>query len=116
MIRAADDAQTDSHDRNVLGGRLETCSVDPVTGFYRDGCCRSGEDDHGVHSVCCLLTAEFLTFSKAAGNDLSTPRPEWGFEGVNPGDRWCLCAARWSLWNPCGASGRRAKGVCESLG
>ncbi|RPG22384.1 MAG: DUF2237 domain-containing protein [Phycisphaera sp. TMED9] len=95
MIRAADDARTDAADRNVLGGELQTCSVDPVTGYYRDGCCRSGADDLGVHSVCCLLTEEFLEFSKAAGNDLSTPRPEWGFEGVNPGDRWCLCAARW---------------------
>jgi uncharacterized protein (DUF2237 family) len=66
-----------------------------MTGFYRDGCCRSGDDDHGVHSVCCVMTDDFLAFSKAVGNDLSTPRPQWGFPGLNAGDRWCLCAARW---------------------
>ena len=66
-----------------------------MTGFYRDGCCRTGEDDLGVHTVCCVVTEDFLTFSRSVGNDLSTPRPEWGFPGLRPGDRWCLCAARW---------------------
>lgn len=80
---------------NVLGTELEACSFDPLTGFYRDGCCNTGGEDLGVHTVCVLLTAEFLRFSKSAGNDLSTPRPEYGFAGLNPGDRWCLCASRW---------------------
>ncbi len=81
--------------RNVLGGDLEPCSLDPLTGFYRDGCCETGAGDHGVHTVCAVMTAEFLAFSRAAGNDLSTPHPEWGFPGLVPGDRWCLCAPRW---------------------
>lgn len=79
--------------RNVLGGELEPCGTDPLTGFYRDGCCNTGVDDLGVHTVCALMTAEFLAFSRAVGNDLSTPRP--GFPGLGPGDRWCLCASRW---------------------
>lgn len=83
------------HARNVLGERLQTCSESPVTGFYRDGCCNTGPDDFGVHSVCILVTREFLEFSQARGNDLSTPMPEHGFPGLKPGDRWCLCAARW---------------------
>jgi uncharacterized protein (DUF2237 family) len=78
---------------NVLGGELQACSFDPLTGFYRDGCCNTGVDDLGVHTVCAEVTAEFLAFSKQAGNDLSTPRP--GFAGLRPGDRWCLCASRW---------------------
>ena len=81
--------------RNVLGGVLLPCSVAPLTGFFRDGCCNTGPMDHGVHTVCAEVTAEFLTFSKARGNDLSTPRPEYGFAGLKPGDRWCLCAGRW---------------------
>jgi len=81
--------------RNVLGGELEPCSVDPLTGFYRDGCCRTGADDAGLHVVCARVTDEFLAFSKDAGNDLSTPRPEFGFPGLRPGDQWCLCASRW---------------------
>lgn len=80
---------------NVLGEKLETCGKDPMTGFYRDGCCNVGPDDLGLHAVCAVVTAEFLEFSKAQGNDLSTPRPEFGFEGLKPGDSWCLCAARW---------------------
>jgi uncharacterized protein (DUF2237 family) len=80
---------------NVLGTELEPCGFDPLTGFYRDGCCNTGGEDLGVHTVCVLLTTEFLAFSKVAGNDLSTPRPELGFSGLNPGDRWCLCASRW---------------------
>lgn len=71
------------------------CSLDPVTGFYRDGCCNTGPDDHSLHVVCIRATAEFLTFSASRGNDLGTPLPEFGFPGLNPGDQWCLCAARW---------------------
>lgn len=82
--------------QNVLGGELEPCSMDPLTGFYRDGCCQAGAEDAGVHAVCARMTAEFLAFSKEQGNDLSTPRPEFGFAGLQPGDRWCLCASRWT--------------------
>lgn len=81
--------------KNVLGGELETCSMDPLTGFYRDGCCNTGPDDIGEHTVCVVMTAEFLEFSKSRGNDLSTPAPQYGFRGLLPGDRWCLCAERW---------------------
>jgi uncharacterized protein len=81
--------------RNVLGGPLSECGSKPLTGFYRDGCCNSGRDDLGVHSVCSLMTKEFLEFSLARGNDLSTPMPDFGFPGLKAGDRWCLCAARW---------------------
>ncbi len=79
---------------NVLGGPLEACSHDPLTGFFRDGHCNTCDADQGSHTVCALLTAEFLAFSKYVGNDLSTPRPEYGFEGLEPGDQWCLCANR----------------------
>lgn len=79
--------------KNVFGGDLEPCSADPLTGFYRDGCCNTGADDLGVHTVCVEVTADFLGFSKSVGNDLSTP--QWGFPGLQPGDRWCLCAPRW---------------------
>ena len=81
--------------RNVLGGPLAECGSKPLTGFYRDGCCNTGRDDHGVHTVCALMTREFLEFSRARGNDLSTPMPDVGFPGLKAGDRWCLCAARW---------------------
>ena len=81
--------------RNVLGGRLQSCSSDPLTGFYRDGCCNTGPEDGGSHTVCAVVTAEFLRFSAGRGNDLSTPRPEYGFPGLQPGERWCLCAPRW---------------------
>ncbi|HMQ34151.1 MAG TPA: DUF2237 domain-containing protein [Chloroflexaceae bacterium] len=81
--------------RNVLGGSLATCGVAPLTGFYRTGCCDTGPEDLGVHVVCAQVTAEFLAFSRSRGNDLSTPRPEYGFPGLKPGDRWCLCADRW---------------------
>ncbi|MBX3436939.1 MAG: DUF2237 domain-containing protein [Planctomycetaceae bacterium] len=81
--------------KNVLGTELKTCSTDPMTGFYRDGCCRTGRDDLGLHLVCTEVTAEFLDFSQRAGNDLSTPVPEWGFPGLQPGDRWCVCVERW---------------------
>jgi uncharacterized protein len=80
---------------NVVGGALLTCSSAPLTGFFRDGCCSTGPDDVGSHTVCAVMTDEFLAFSSTAGNDLSTPRPEWGFAGLRAGDRWCLCAARW---------------------
>ena len=80
---------------NVLGGLLESCSISPMTGFYRDGCCATGPEDVGSHTVCAVMTAEFLEFSRARGNDLSTPMPEYGFPGLKPGDRWCLCAPRW---------------------
>ncbi|MGB0671787.1 MAG: DUF2237 family protein [Rhodospirillales bacterium] len=80
---------------NVLGGVLESCSRQPVTGFYRNGCCDTGAEDRGYHTVCVVLTEDFLAFSKMRGNDLSTPRPEWGFPGLKAGDRWCLCAPRW---------------------
>ena len=82
--------------RNVLGGALLPCSVAPLTGFFRDGCCNTGPQDHGLHVVCAQVTAEFLAFSQRRGNDLSTPRPEYGFAGLKPGDRWCLCATRWA--------------------
>jgi uncharacterized protein len=84
-----------SPSRNVLGGRLETCSLKPMTGFFRNGCCDTGPEDVGSHTVCVVMTAEFLAFSKARGNDLSTPVPAFGFPGLRPGDRWCLCAPRW---------------------
>lgn len=80
---------------NVLGGPLVACSFDPLTGFYRDGCCNTGPEDMGIHTVCAVMTADFLLFSKTQGNDLSTPRPEFGFKGLKPGDLWCLCAGRW---------------------
>ena len=85
----------DDDDWNVLGDPLAPCSLDPMTGFYRDGCCTTGEADVGRHVVCAEVTAEFLAYSRSRGNDLTTARPEFGFPGLNPGDRWCLCADRW---------------------
>ncbi len=81
--------------RNVLGQPLSTCGSEPMTGFYRDGCCNTGPDDLGVHTVCAIVTADFLSTSKRLGNDLSTPMPQHNFAGLKPGDRWCVCAARW---------------------
>ena len=81
--------------RNVLGERLEICSTSPMTGFFRDGCCNTDHEDIGSHTVCAVMTAAFLDFSRSRGNDLSTPMPEFGFAGLKPGDRWCLCAPRW---------------------
>ncbi|MGE4064706.1 MAG: DUF2237 family protein [Rhodospirillaceae bacterium] len=81
--------------KNVLGGTLQLCSANPVTGFFRDGCCNTGPSDLGSHTVCVVMTDEFLAFSKRAGNDLSTPIPEYNFPGLKAGDRWCLCAPRW---------------------
>ena len=85
----------DAGARNVLGTELRPCSLEPLTGFYRNGCCETGSEDVGQHTVCAVMTTEFLRFSMAAGNDLSTPRPEYGFDGLRAGDRWCLCAPRW---------------------
>jgi uncharacterized protein (DUF2237 family) len=82
-------------ERNVFGEPLQPCSTRPMTGFYRDGCCATGPEDQGRHVVCALMTADFLAFSKSRGNDLSTPRPEYAFRGLRPGDRWCLAALRW---------------------
>jgi hypothetical protein len=81
--------------RNVLGGPLKPCSLEPLTGFFRDGCCNTSEEDLGSHTICVEVTDAFLDYSQAAGNDLSTPRPEFQFPGLKPGDRWCVCAARW---------------------
>ena len=81
--------------KNVLGRPLESCSVEPITGFFRDGCCQSSPEDSGLHIVCAMMTKEFLLYSRSQGNDLTTPRPTHGFPGLRPGDRWCLCAARW---------------------
>jgi uncharacterized protein (DUF2237 family) len=84
-----------SDDKNVLGGPLLPCSISPRTGFYRDGCCNTGPEDLGLHVVCAEVTAEFLRFARSRGNDLITPVPELGFPGLEPGDRWCVCAATW---------------------
>ena len=81
--------------KNVLGQPLDICGCEPMTGFYRTGCCETGPDDHGVHTICCVVDLAFLAASKALGNDLSTPMPQHGFPGLKPGDRWCLCAPRW---------------------
>lgn len=81
--------------RNVLGSRLESCSIAPMTGFFRNGCCDTSPEDVGSHTVCAVMTDEFLKFSKSRGNDLSTPMPDYGFPGLKAGDRWCLCAPRW---------------------
>jgi uncharacterized protein (DUF2237 family) len=80
---------------NVLGGPLASCSTEPMTGFFRNGCCNTSKQDVGSHTVCAVMTAAFLAFSREAGNDLSTPMPQFGFPGLKPGDRWCLCAPRW---------------------
>lgn len=84
-----------SDDKNVLGGVLEPCGTDPVTGFYRDGSCTSGPEDLGSHTICSVVTTEFLAYQREIGNDLSTPIPAYGFPGLEPGDRWCVVAARW---------------------
>ena len=92
--------------RNVLGGDLAPCSLSPLTGFYRNGCCETGPDDTGMHTVCAVMTADFLRYSMSVGNDLSTPRPEFDFPGLRPGDRWCLCAPRWAEALAAGAAPR----------
>lgn len=86
---------TNSGAKNVLGGPLQSCSLDPLTGFYRNGCCDTGPQDSGLHLICSVMTDEFLEFSRSRGNDLSTPNPLYRFPGLQAGDRWCLCAARW---------------------
>ena len=91
---------------NVLGDELQQCSMDPVTGYYRTGCCENRGDDPGLHVVCAVLTDEFLSFSKSMGNDLSTPMPQYGFAGLKGGDQWCLCAARWQEAFEAGAAPR----------
>ena len=90
--------------RNVLGGLLSPCSSDPITGFYRNGCCDTGPEDMGMHTVCAVMTDAFLDFSRSAGNDLSTSRPEFGFPGLKAGNQWCLCAARWEQARQAGAA------------
>ena len=90
------DSTGGSSARNVLGGRLQMCSLEPRTGFTRTGCCETGPADTGSHTVCAVMTAEFLQFSRSRGNDLSTPVPQYAFPGLKPGDRWCLCAPRWA--------------------
>lgn len=92
---AGDAAQHHPVERNVLGGELEPCGTDPVTGFHRDGTCACGPEDAGLHAVCAVMTAEFLAHQQQVGNDLVTPRPEWMFPGLEPGDRWCVVALRW---------------------
>lgn len=89
--------------KNVLGTELKSCCTSPMTGFYRDGYCRTGISDKGLHIICCVMTEEFLAFSQQVGNDLSTPIPEYGFSGLQPGDQWCLCMLRWkeALENQC---------------
>lgn len=82
-------------ERNVLGGELEPCGFDPMTGFFRDGCCNTGPEDRGSHTICAVVTAEFLEHQRGIGNDLGTPMPAYGFPGLNPGDRWCVTAANW---------------------
>ena len=84
-----------NNDLNVLGEPLQPCSMNPLTGFYRDGCCKTGEDDRGKHIVCAQMTVNFLNYTKSRGNDLSTAIPQFGFPGLKPGDQWCLCASRW---------------------
>jgi uncharacterized protein len=91
---------------NVLGTELQSCSMQPVTGWFRDGCCRADPEDRGMHHVCAEMTEEFLGFSTMRGNDLTTPRPDLGFPGLRPGDRWCLCAMRWKEALEAGAAPR----------
>jgi uncharacterized protein (DUF2237 family) len=91
---------------NVLGEPLAPCSTQPLTGFFRDGCCNTAPEDRGLHAVCTRVTAEFLEFSRSRGNDLTTPMPEFGFPGLKPGDQWCLCAARWQEALEAGAAPR----------
>jgi uncharacterized protein (DUF2237 family) len=95
-----------SASRNVFGEPLEGCARNPMTGFYRDGCCNTGVDDAGSHTVCIVATAEFLAFSASRGNDLATPLPDYGFPGLRPGDRWCLCAPRWQEAHEAGQAPR----------
>lgn len=101
--------------RNVLGGPLGNCSDKPLTGFFRDGCCNTSEEDFGSHTVCVVVTSAFLQFSQERGNDLTTPRPEFGFPGLKPGDRWCLCAARWREAFQAGMAPRVVLNACNEM-
>ena len=92
--------------KNVLDSELQDCGIDPMTGFYRDGCCNTGAGDVGTHTVCAIMTDEFLEYSKSKGNDLITPRPEFDFPGLKPGDAWCLCALRWEEARQAGCAPR----------
>ena len=92
---AVTDAEPTPSERNVLGGDLEPCGADPITGFFRDGCCSTGPEDVGLHTICAVVTAEFLAHQRGIGNDLSTPMPQYGFPGLRPGDRWCVTARNW---------------------
>ena len=100
--------------KNVLGTDLEICGMDPITGFFRDGCCNTGTGDVGTHTVCAIVDDKFLEFSKSRGNDLSTPRPEYGFQGLKNGDRWCLCAIRWNEARGAGCA-PRVKLICTNI-
>jgi uncharacterized protein (DUF2237 family) len=102
--RMASLSSKSSGQKNVLGQPLETCGTDPVTGFFRDGCCNTGPNDLGVHTVCCIVTEKFLAASARLGNDLSTPMPQYGFPGLKEGDRWCVCAGRWLEVHQAGAA------------
>jgi uncharacterized protein (DUF2237 family) len=95
MTEPQQPAHAEADQRNVLGGPLEVCGTDPVTGFFRDGCCSTGPEDVGSHTVCAVVTSEFLEHQRSVGNDLVTPVPEWRFPGLQPGDRWCVVAVRW---------------------
>ncbi len=95
MSQSTSDPSAAIQSQNVLGGALQTCCTSPMTGFYRDGCCQTGPEDRGRHVVCAEITEAFLSYTQAQGNDLSTPQPAYGFPGLKPGDKWCLCAARW---------------------
>ena len=92
--------------KNVLDSELQDCGIDPMTGFYRDGCCNTGPGDVGTHTVCAIMTDDFLKYSKSKGNDLITPRPEFDFPGLKPGDAWCLCALRWEEARQAGCAPR----------
>jgi uncharacterized protein (DUF2237 family) len=102
-----------SEQKNPFGEPILACSEQPLTGYFRDGCCNTDETDLGSHTICAVMTDEFLAFSKARGNDLSTPRPEFGFEGLSAGDRWCLCAARWKEAADAGCAPRVALRACN---
>ena len=93
-----------SDERNVLGEELQECGTEPMTGFYRDGCCITGPEDLGSHTICAVVTTEFLEHQRSIGNDLSTPNPDYGFPGLNPGDRWCVTAANWARAHSAGAA------------
>lgn len=101
--------------KNPFGEDIISCSEAPMTGFFRDGCCNTGDQDRGSHTVCAVVTDEFLAFSKSRGNDLSTPRPEFGFDGLKAGDRWCLCAARWLEAEEAGAAPKVVLRACNEL-